>query len=159
MKYTIENYSFNRTERKFVFHLSTFHTESCLLAEQRQNLLKMDDNTGASSQQLDIVQALENAHATALANMGQQNVGGEDITGQDQSESLPEWAVEMRIPGVVYSICKEKAIELGWKLSTSAAGEGNDRFVCVIPAMGGEHTRLTLADLGTGGRIRERIIG
>lgn len=108
----------------------------------------MSSRTRTSGQQIGIIQALEGAHATAMVIMGQQDAVREDKEVQEQNRNPPEWAMEMRIPGVVYSIEESKAMEMGWKLFTPAAGEGNNKFVCVLPAMDNEHLYLKLADLG-----------
>lgn len=82
----------------------------------------MTSRTGTSWQQIGLVKALENAHATAMATMAQQDTVRVENEEPGQNGNPPEWATEMRIPRVVYSIEENKAMEMGWKLSTPAAG-------------------------------------
>lgn len=96
------------------------------------------------------VDALDRAHALAVEEMAR----ARDPENAEERQELtaqqrpPEWAEEMRIRGVAYTVTVEKARELGWTLSTPEAGEGNDKFVHVLPAMDQKHMYLKLANLG-----------
>lgn len=96
-----------------------------------------------------IVEALNAAHARARAAMDRQRNGGEDAPVEDEEvPAPPDWAKEMRVKGIVYIIAVEKAQDLWWQLAAPMVGEGNNKYVCVVPAMENVHTYLQLADLG-----------
>lgn len=70
-----------------------------------------------------IVEALNQASARARFAMDRQQNGEDAAQIEEEEETAPpEWANEMRIKGIVYTIGVEKAQELGWNLAAPTSG-------------------------------------
>lgn len=83
-----------------------------------------------------IVEALNLEHKRAKrATERRTNSDQENLSEETEEQSHPEWASEMSVQGVVDTTIDAKAKELGWNMEAPSVGEGNEKFICVVPAM------------------------